>query len=240
MSRVCRKDGFSEPRGVVRNNCYSYSVGVLKLDGTPYKLQPGDLSTKKDFHLNTCDEVVQRTKEDLKVLGGKAIKFSERCGRNEVKIALILAPGVDYHFLVHHTDVVFLVTCHEESRESIAKKFGVPVGNVQKKKSYRKGTSVYVKNADCWSHKRGTAFAPTLMDSDGKIIKDPRTARFDYGVLNYTVFCSAFCVKKRDNMLAPVVKSSKTGSLKVKKYDQRFVGMKRVIRAVKKRMKIKE
>jgi hypothetical protein len=239
MPRVCRKDGFSEPRGIIRANCYAYSIGVMKLDGTPYKLQPGDLSTKKPFHLETCDEVVQRTKEDLKVLGGKAIKFSEKCGKNQVKIALILAPGVDYHFLVHHTDVVFLVTCHGESRESIAKKFQVPVENVQKKKSYRKGSSVYVKNADCWSQKRGTAFPPSLMDSDGKIIKDPRKARFNYGYLNYTVFCAAFCVKKRDNMLAPVVRSSKSGKLKVKKYDHRFVGMKRVIRAVKKRMKIR-
>ncbi len=238
MTRVCKKDGFSKSKGIVRNNCYAYSVGVLKMNGVPYKLQPGDLSTKKDFSLHTCKEVVQRTKEDLKVLGGEVIPFSKDCGPTKNKIALILAPGLDYHFLVHHTDVNFLITCHGETRESIATKFKVPVGHVQAKSTYRKGTSVYVKNADCWSHKRGTAFPPSLMDSDGKIIKDPRKSRFDYGLLNYTVFCAAFCVKKRDNMLAPVVKSSKSGDLNIKKYDHRFVGMKRVIKTIKNNLPI--
>ena len=238
MTRVCKKDGFSKPNGIIRNNCYAYSVGVLKLDGTPYKLQPGDLSTKKEFSLDTCTEVIKRTKEDLAVLGGEAIPFSGTCGKNRNKIALILAPGLDYHFLVHHMDVNFLITCDGETRQSIADKFKVSLTCVKKKPSYKKGTTVYVKGANCWSHKRGTAFPPSLMDSDGKIIKDPRTARFDYGVLNYTVFCAAFCVKKRDNMLAPVVKASKDGVLNVKKYDQRFVGMKKVIKSVKKQIKI--
>ena len=115
MTRVCKKDGFSKPNGIIRNNCYAYSVGVLKLDGTPYKLQPGDLSTKKEFSLDTCTEVIKRTKEDLAVLGGEAIPFSGTCGKNRNKIALILAPGLDYHFLVHHMDVNFLITCDGET-----------------------------------------------------------------------------------------------------------------------------
>src|SRR5210317_211619 len=138
MARVCKREGFQTKRGIVRNNCYAYSVGVLKLDGDPYKLQPGDLSTGKSFELDTCDEVVERTKEDLKVLKGRAIKFSEKCGRNENKIALILAPGMDYHFLVFHNDVNFLVTCNDETRDSIAKRFDVDIACVEKKKSYKK------------------------------------------------------------------------------------------------------
>jgi len=240
MARVCKREGFQTKRGIVRNNCYAYSVGVLKLDGDPYKLQPGDLSTGKSFELDTCDEVVERTKEDLKVLKGRAIKFSEKCGRNENKIALILAPGMDYHFLVFHNDVNFLVTCHDETRDSIAKRFDVDIACVQKKKSYKKGSSVMVRGAKCWSHKRGTAFPPTLQDSTGSIIKDPRNATFDYGVLNYTVFCSAFCVKQRDDMKAPIVRSTTNGELNVKKYDRRYTGLKSVIKAVKKRIGMKK
>jgi len=237
--RVCVKNGFSKPRGVISNNCYAYSIGLLRQDGTPFKLQPGDLSTGEPFELDTCHEVVKRTEEDLKVLGGRAIKFSQGCKKNENKIVLILAPGLDYHFLVHHQDVKFLITCDGETRKSIAEKFKVNERCVKKQKSYKKGTSVYVKNADCFSHKRGIAFPPSLMDSNGKIIKDPRTATFDYGDLNYTVFCTAFCVKQRDDMTAPIIKSSPNGDLNVQKYDRRYTGMKKIIQTIKKVMKIK-
>lgn len=108
------------------------------------------------------------------------------------------------------------------------------------KESYKKGSSVMVRGAKCWSHKRGTAFPPTLQDSTGSIIKDPRTAKFDYGVLNYTVFCTAFCVKQRDDMKAPIFRTTTNGELNVKKYDRRYTGLKSVIKAVKKRIGMKK
>lgn len=184
----------------------------------------------------TCDSIVERVKDDLKLLGGSVTPFGKPCKKGHYKIALILAPGVDYHFLVYHKDVVFQVTQKNQTRASIAKKFGVPVGYVQKKASYGLGQSVFIKNAKCWSHKRGTAFPVTLLDSKGKIIKDPRTATFDYGWLNYTVFCTSFCVKKRADMDATIVET-KDGDVNVIQYDAvtpRGIG--KIIRLLKQKM----
>ena len=236
--RVCRKNVFSDKQGVIRNNCYAWSIGAASANGPSYKLQPGDLSTRKPFRLSKCGDVIERTKEDLGVIGGYVSPFQSVCKKNHYKIALILAPGMDYHFLVHHKDVVFKITCSGETRTSIAKKFNVPVKCVEKAASYKRGDSVYIKNADCWSHKRGTAYPVSLMDSNGKIIKDPRKATFDYGMLNYTIFCATFCVKRRPDMNATVVKSDNAGNLRVHAYDAQPMGIKKVINRLKKRMGI--
>ena len=237
--RVCRRNVFSMKKGIHRNNCYAYAVHAARWNGPSYKLQPGDLSSQKEFDLLDCDSLVERTKEDLAAIGGYATPFGTPCRRGYYKIALILAPGVDYHFLVHHKDVVFKVTCNNQTRQSIAKKFKVPVSCVEKLESYKKGTSVYVKNADCWSHKRGTAFPVTLMDSKGKIIKDPRKATFDYRWLNYIVFCTTFCVKKRKDMKASLVRNDDDGNVIVQEYDVATPqGIRRIISSLKKRLGI--
>lgn len=238
--RVCRKNVFSVPKGVIRNNCYAYAIQAARWDGPSYKLQPGDLSTRKSFSVMDCESITERTKEDLRKIGGHVTPFGKACAKGFYKIALILSPGRDYHFLVHHRDVVFKVTCDKQTRASIAKKFKVPVTCVEKLPSYKKGTSVYVKNADCWSHKRGTAFPVTLMDSNGKIIKDPRKATFNYGWLNYYVFCTAFCVKKRPDMKASIIKDDSDGNMVVHQYDA-FTpsGIRRVISSLKRQLKIR-
>jgi hypothetical protein len=205
--RVCRKDVYSSRRGVPRNNCWAYAVlNVTTRGPSNYKLQPGELSGKSGTIWDlSCRTLAERTKADLAQIGGGPVPFDEPCAKGHYKIALIIAPGIDYHYLVHHQDVIFKVNCDRQTRASIAKKFKVPLSNVELLSSYRKGTSVFVKDASCWSHKRGTAFPPTLMDSRGKIIKDPRKSVFDYGALNYTVFCSTFCVKNRKVNTATIV-----------------------------------
>jgi hypothetical protein len=46
-----------------------------------------------------------------------------------------------------------------------------------------------------WSHKQGFATGPVLVDASGKTITDPRKADRKYPGLNYSKFCSAYCVK---------------------------------------------
>jgi len=46
-----------------------------------------------------------------------------------------------------------------------------------------------------WSHKQGFATGPVLVDASGKTITDPRRANRKYPGLNYSRFCSAYCVK---------------------------------------------
>jgi len=209
---------------------------ALVTRGTSYKLQPGDLSTGKAFSLRSCKEVVQRVREDLAVVGGNMVPFKRPCKATQYKIALVLAPDADYHFLVHHKDVKYQVTSSGETRQSIAKQFGVPVRNVERREGYPVGSSVLVKNADCWSHKRGTAYPPTLLDSEGKIIKDPRRAKLDYPGLNYKVFCATFCVPSREGKgRCTTVKNTRRRGLCVSKHDSSYKMIREKIAKVRRR-----
>lgn len=196
---VCKHNVFSSENGIPRNNCYAYALQIGSRKGPyNYKLQPGDLSTKKYFTLASCNDVRDRVLDDLKVIGGYRVRsLDEPCTKNHYLIALILSKERDYHFLLFHKDIRYIAE-EGESRRSIASKFKVPLGNVQHKASYKAGTVVTIKDARVFSHKRGTAYPPTLLDSKGKIIKDPRKSTFNYGYLNYNTFCTFFCVKRRD------------------------------------------
>jgi hypothetical protein len=194
---VCKHNVFSEH--IVRNNCYAYAMQIGSRHGPyNYKLQPGDLSSKKYFHLHSCQDVRDRVLDDLSVVGGYLIKNLENpCTPNHYLIAMILSKERDYHFLLFHQDIRYVVE-QGETRASIAKKFKVPVSHVARLSKYTPGSVVFIKNANVWSHKRGTAEPPTLLDSRGRVIKDPRTSTFNYGYLNYNTFCTFFCVKRRD------------------------------------------
>jgi hypothetical protein len=215
---TCKYNVFSTQRGIQNNNCTAYAYQLARKDGTYFKLQPGDVSTRKPFHLRTCQQVVQRVKEDLQVLGGFPTRLTTPCHKNMYKIALVLAPNRDYHFLLQHKDVYY-VTESNETRASIAKKFQVALADVQRKTSYARGTSVLVKNAGVWSHKRGIALPPTLLDAKGKLIKNPQMANFDYGHLNYSVFCGVFCVAKNKGTSPSVIKNNRNKNMIVANID---------------------
>ena len=46
-----------------------------------------------------------------------------------------------------------------------------------------------------WSHKQGFGAGPVIVDVSGKTISNPLRANRNYGALNYSKFCSAYCVK---------------------------------------------
>jgi hypothetical protein len=46
-----------------------------------------------------------------------------------------------------------------------------------------------------WSHKQGFGAGPVIVDASGKTIRNPLRANKNYGDLNYSKFCSAYCVK---------------------------------------------
>jgi hypothetical protein len=215
---TCKYNVFSTQRGIRNNNCTAYAYQLARRDGTYFKLQPGDLSTRKPFHVLSCKEVVERVKEDLKVLGGFPTRLTTPCQKNMYKIALVLSPGRDYHFLLQHKDVYY-VTEPGDTRASIAKKFQVPLTKVQNKKSYAAGTSVLIKDAGVWSHKRGIAHPPTLLDAKKQLIKNPKRANFNYGELNYSVFCGVFCVAKNKGTSASVVKNNRNKNMIVSDID---------------------
>ena len=57
---------------------------------------------------------------------------------------------------------------------------------------------------DTWSHKPGGTEV-SVVDADGKLITDPKTANRDYGDNNYYKFCSYYCVPFNDKMYTDVI-----------------------------------
>jgi LysM repeat protein len=196
---TCTKKPYGTKRGTISANCYQYAIQGLKLN--PYhKLQPGNLSGKEgiDFNLNTCHPATRRVIEDMAKKGmGYQSKLDTPCKKGYGKIALLLSKNNDFHFLRQNGDIIYIVE-PGETKESIAKKFRVPLANVKcTNRKLKTGQKVRVVDANVWSHKRGIQFPPTLYDARGKVIFDPRKSNFNYGSLNYSQLCSIFCVKQK-------------------------------------------
>jgi len=192
---TCTKAPYALPSAVPRNNCYAYAVQHLARRGKPSKLQPGNLSGLQgtDFDLTTCHPSLRRVIRDLYATGtGYKESLDRPCRVGYGKIALLLSKGNDFHFLRQNKDVIYPVE-PGETPSIIAKKFKVPVAQIVPISKKR----VRVVDAGVWSHKRGTAYPPSLYDAKGKIIFDPRTADMNYGYLNYSRVCGAYCVKQK-------------------------------------------
>jgi len=192
---TCTRAPYSLRSTVPRNNCYAYAVQHLTKTGPSFKLQPGNLSGLQgtDFDLETCHPALKRVVRDLLVSKkGYKVDMDSPCKKGYGKIALLLSKNMDFHFLRQNKDVVYPME-PGDTLASVARKFRVPRSAVTR----LSGTKVRVVGAGVWSHKRGTAFAPTLYDARGNLIFDPRRANFNYGSLNYTTVCSSFCVKQK-------------------------------------------
>jgi hypothetical protein len=190
---------YGTPSGITSANCYAYAVQhALKNN---FKLQPGNLSKRPgDFDLATCHPAKQRVIDDFVERGtGYETTACGTCGPGYSKICLLLSKDNDFHFLRQNGDVIYRMGA-TETREGVAKKFRVPRANVvpyPRTGSVAPGKCVRVIAANVWSHKRGLAFGPELVDARGNIIVDPRYADFDYGDLNYDRICSFFCVRQK-------------------------------------------
>lgn len=196
---TCTKAPYGTKRGTISANCFQYAIQHASM--VPYrKLQPGNLSGNEgvNFNLSTCHPAKKRVMEDLVATKrGYETTMDTPCAKGFAKIVLMLSKNNDFHFARQNGDIVYLVE-PGETRASIAKKFRVPMAKVLVPKTpLRPGAKVRILDANVWSHKRGTAYPPTLYDAKGKIIFDPRKSNFDYGDLNYDRICSAFCIKQK-------------------------------------------
>ena len=80
------------------------------------------------------------------------------------------------------------------THENIAKFFKVPLARIKKCGKCVPG-KLFKFKANVFSHKRGWATGPLLVDAKGKAIIDPRKASRNYPGLSYGKYCSSFCVK---------------------------------------------
>ena len=192
---------WSTKKGVGSNNCYAYAVG----DYEAYRWQksiPGDRSglSNKGHNYTSCKGLADRVVSDNPTKVYKA-RANERCKKGYYKVMMFVSPGRptnyirqgDFHFYKQHGAVEYKVK-KGNTYENIAKFFKVPVSRVKKAGKLIPGKLLKFK-ANVFSHKRGWATGPLLVDAKGKSIQDPRSASRDYPGLNYKKYCSSFCVK---------------------------------------------
>ncbi|MFU0826528.1 MAG: Peptidase-C39-2 domain-containing protein [Lachnoclostridium sp.] len=102
---VYNPDYWNKSENIKRANCYAYAMDVLKT--TEGKLQPGELSGKI-FTSLTESAIFEAAKNDGPYLGsGRSIKRANRDdkpGKNEYKVALVIAPDLDYHWYIQNRD----------------------------------------------------------------------------------------------------------------------------------------
>lgn len=188
---------YSAKRGVGNNNCYAYAIDTYANTGST-KLQPGNISKSPgELNLGSCAALKGRALADLK---GRAyaVDAGKACGRGEYKVMAFLSKDRDYHWYRQHRDAMVRLSDKMRDLAALARALGVRPSQLQSpSKSPKPGDLVLVKDAALWSHKQGFATVPLLRDACGKAITDPRRACRNYGDLNYTEYCGAFCIKKR-------------------------------------------
>lgn len=102
---VYNPDFWNKSKNIKRANCYAYSMDVLtKKEG---KLQPGAASGKV-FTSLTKSAIEKAVKADGPYLGsGRKITNSTKKatpGKNQYKVALVIAPNLDYHWYIQNRD----------------------------------------------------------------------------------------------------------------------------------------
>lgn len=197
---------WSSPDGITRANCYAYALDAFDPTSTT-KLQPGDLAARRrgytDRHAEalatgavdktTCSNIRTRMQDDL----GDDV-YVERprtpCQQGFYKIMLSIARNKtqnDYHYYVNFQHLLLDESSHTSLAE-IAHRYQVPVQNIT-----RKGSKVFVRDANVWASKHGFATGALLKDTCGKPIFDPRLACRKVNDLDYKIMCDSFCVRDK-------------------------------------------
>jgi len=191
-------------KGIGNDNCYDYAFGNY----SPYRTQkssPGNRGGKTNNNfapIRSCGTLPKRVISDNPTKVYK-VKAEMACRPGFYKAMMFVAPAGkrnlfnsgDFHFYKQHGKVEYKPK-KGDTYEKIAKFFGVPVTRIRRAGAIVPG-KVMKFNANIFSHKRGWATGPLLVDSKGKIIKDPRKAGRNYPGMNYTEYCSSFCVKNK-------------------------------------------
>lgn len=186
----------------VSNNCYAYAFHDFRT-WRPQKSVPGDRTTGISHPFTYCNGKI--SKKILEDNPGKVFlaTASARCPKGFYKVMMFVAPKLrngrrtgsgDFHFWRQHGIIRYKMKS-ADTPSNMAKFFDVPIGRINAAIRNRKGDVITFK-CNLFSHKLGWATGALLVDSNGKIIKDPRYAGRKYG-LNYSKYCSSFCVANK-------------------------------------------
>ena len=183
----------------VANNCYAYAFHDLR-SWRPQKSVPGDRSRRLNSDYTTCRGLARTIVRDnpKKVYIARA---AERCKQGYYKAMVVVAPtnraggrGGDFHFYKQHGVIKYKLK-KGDTPQSLSKFFGVGLPTIKKAWGLRPRIGkIIMFRCNLFSHKMGWATGPLLVDSRGRVIKDPRKASRKYG-LNYSKYCRSFCVR---------------------------------------------
>ena len=194
----------------VANNCYAYAFHDMR-SWRPQKSVPGDRGTGISHPFTYCrGEIARKIVADNpgKVFIAKA---SQRCPRGYYKVMMVVAPkdrygnpGGDFHFYKQHGIIKYKLR-NGDTPATLSKFFDVPQARIRNAMgpSSRVGKIITFK-CNIFSHKMGWATGPLLVGSNGKIIKDPRYTGRKYH-LNYSKYCSSFCVARKKGVKVGVI-----------------------------------
>ena len=195
----------------VANNCYAYAFHDLRM-WRPQKSVPGNRTAAGPLasDYTTCKGISKKILQDNpgKVYISRA---GAKCKKGYYKVMMGVAPrdrygnpGGDFHFYKQHGVVQYKLR-KGDTPENLAKFFDVPLRRIKLAlgKAPRVG-KVIVFKCNLFSHKMGWATGPLLVDSCGKIIKDPRKSCRKYG-LNYSKYCKSFCVASHKGVKVGVI-----------------------------------
>ncbi|MNI43709.1 hypothetical protein D3C73_980490 [compost metagenome] len=100
---------WNDPANVYRANCYGYMLNRIANDtsnpNAGYLFQPG-YKTGNYYTSLTKSAIISAVVSDMSQLGRtiRSSTYSETPGSNEYKVALVIAPGVDYHWYRQDSD----------------------------------------------------------------------------------------------------------------------------------------
>ena len=185
----------------IANNCYAYAFHDMRA-WRPHKSVPGDRTTGISHDFTHCKGIAKKIVQDNpgKVFIANA---KQKCPRGSYKVMMVVAPrdkhgrpGGDFHFYKQHGIIKYKLR-KQDTAENLAKFFDVPLRRIKLAmgKNPRVGKILTFK-CNLFSHKMGWATGPLLVDSCGKIIKDPRKACRSYSLV-YSKYCSSFCVSSK-------------------------------------------
>ena len=196
---------WSLKKGVKGNNCYSYAMdNYANANRRPIKAVPGDVAKLPDLPYDKPMDCKVLTK---RVLADNphtvyAEKSEVPCKKGYYKVMMFVDSKdvnmSDFHFYKQHRDVDY--TLHEKDTiPKIARMFRVTPAFIRRHNPDATpgtpGTKLFLPGVNVWSHKLGHATGALLVDSCGRIIKDPRKACRSYSH-KYKDFCGGFCAKK--------------------------------------------
>jgi|TARA_R110002074_G_scaffold310897_1_gene481788 hypothetical protein len=180
------------------NNCYAYAFHDMRA-WRPHKSVMGKKQGGMNHSFTNCKGIAKQIVKDnpRKVYEEKPGKA---CKKGHYKVMMVVAPtdrkgnpGGDFHFYKQHGVIKYKLR-KGDTVKNLASFFDVSTYKIRKAMGPKpKMGNHIVFKCNIFSHKMGWATGPLLVDSCGKVIKDPRKACRKYG-LNYSKYCNSFCV----------------------------------------------